>query len=103
MFDFVKAIDGNFVLDNDIDLFDLKDAELNNYFRPSKFCLLTSNGQKFGPYGTDSLKRKQVTKTIDRGDVLTHAFENSIPFSVPLSNDKLFNFNVSFFSMTDLI
>ena len=103
MFDSVQALDGNFVLDNDIDLFELKDAEFNDYFRPSKFCLLTNNGQKFGPYGTDSLKRKQVTKTIDRGDVLTHAFENSIPFSVPLSNDKLFNLNVSFFSMADLM
>ena len=103
MFDFVKAIDGNFVLDNDIDLFDLKDAELNNYFRPSNFCLLTSNGQKYGPYGTDSLKRKQVKKTIDRGDVLTHAFKNSIQCGVSLSNNKFFNFNVSFFSMTDLI
>ena len=96
MFQFVKAFDGNFVLDNGIDLFELKDAELNNYFRPSKFCLLTSNGQKYGPYGTDSLKRKQVTK-IDRGDVLTHAFRNSIQWSVPLSNDKFFN--VSSFSM----
>ena len=103
MFQFVKAFDGNFVLDNGIDLFELKDAELNNYFRPSKFCLLTSNGQKYGPYGTDSLKRKQVTKTIDRGDVLTHAFKNSIQLSVPLSKDKFFNFNVSFFSMADLM
>ena len=103
MFDSVQALDGNFVLDNDIDLFELKDAEFNDYFRPSKFCLLTSYGQKFGPYGTDSLKRKQVTKTIDRGDVLTHAFKNSIQCGVSLSNDKFFNFNVSFFSMTDLI
>ena len=92
MFDSVQAFDGNFVLDNGIDLFELEDAELNNYFRPSKFCLLTSNGQKYGPYGTDSLERKQVTKTIDRGDV-----SNSIQWNVPLSNDKFFN--VSFFSM----
>ena len=95
MFDSVKAVDDDFLLDNSIDLLESKDAESDNYFRPSQFCLLTSNGHKYGPYGTDSLERKQVTKTIDRGDVLTHAFENLIPFSVPLSNDKFFN--VSFF------
>ena len=103
MFDSVKAVDGDFLLDNSHGLFELKEAESDNYFRPSQFCLLTSNGHKYGPYGTDSLERKQVTKTIDHGDVFTHAFENSIAFSVLLSNDKLFNFNVSFFSMTDLI
>ena len=96
MFDSVKAVDGDFLLDNSHGLFELKEAESDNYFRPSQFCLFTSNGHKYGPYGTDSLERKQVTKTIDRGDVLTHAFRNSIQCSVPLSKDKFFDFNVSF-------
>ena len=96
MFDSVKAVDGDFLLDKSIDLLESKDAESDNYFRPSQFCLLTSNGHKYGPYGTDSLKRKQVTKTIDRGDVLTHADKF---FKDKFFKDKFFDFNVSFFSM----
>ena len=96
MFDFVKAVDGDLLLNNGIDLFELKDAELRNSCQPSQLCLLTSNGHKYGPYGTDSHERKQVTK-IDHGDIFTHAFKNSIQWSIQLSNDNFFYFHVSFF------
>ena len=51
----------------------LKDEDLKKYFVPSNFCLISNNGNKYGPFGTDSLGRKPVTIQIGNGDVLAQA------------------------------
>ena len=64
---------------------------------PSKFCLISSDGHKYGPFGTDSLGRKPVTIQIDNGDVLAQATSSFIYHggSIIFKNDKCFSFYVS--------
>ena len=57
---------------------DLKDEELKKYFVPSNLCLISNNGNKYGPFGTDSLGRKPVTIQIGNGDVLAQATSSFI-------------------------
>ena len=61
-----------------IRLEDLKDEALKKYFVPSNFCLISSDGQKYGPFGTDSLGRKPVTIQIGNGDVLAQTTSSFI-------------------------
>ena len=75
----------------------LEDEELKQYFVPSKFCLISKNGQEYGPFGTDSLGRKPVTIQIGTGDVLAQATSSFI-YDVgkkTFKNDKCFSFYVS--------
>ena len=76
---------------------DLKDEELKKYFVPSNLCLITSDGHKYGPFGTDSLGRKPVTKQIGNGDVLAQATSSFICRRglKTFKNDKCFSFYVS--------
>ena len=74
MLNSVEATDENWLRrSEDINLRELEDEELEKYFVPSKFCLISSNDQPYGPFGTDSLGRKPVTIQICNGDVLDKA------------------------------
>ena len=57
----------------DIDLEDLGDEELKKCFLPSNLFIFSSDDRTYGPYGTDSIGRKQVTIQIGNGDVLSQA------------------------------
>ena len=81
-----------------IELRNLKDEELKKYFVPSNFCLISSDGHKYGPFGTDSLGRKPVTILIDNGDVLAQATSSFIYGyfgDKTFKNDECFSFYVS--------
>ena len=80
-----------------IRLRNLKDEELKKYFVPSNFCLISSDGHKYGPFGTDSLGRKPVTIQIGNGDVLDQATSSFIynRGRETFKNDKCFGFYVS--------
>ena len=75
----------------------LKDEELKKYFMPSNFCLISSDGHKYGPFGTDSLGRKPVTIQIGNGDVLAQATSSFIYAGgrKTFKNDECFSFYVS--------
>ena len=82
----------------------LEDEELKKYFVPSKFCLVLNTGEKFGPYGTDSLGRKPVTILIDNGDVLAQGTSSFLYLAgskfefvkmTTFKNDECFSFCVS--------
>ena len=78
----------------------MKDEELRKCFVPSNLCLISNNGQTYGPFGTDSLRRKPVTIQIGNGDVLAQATSSFIygDFLFGLrtfKNDKCFSFYVS--------
>ena len=62
----------------DIELAELCNKELKKYFLPSQFCLISSYGNKYGPFGTDTLGRKPVTIQIGNGDVLAQATSSFI-------------------------
>ena len=69
---------------------------MKTYFVPSNFCLISSGGHKYGPFGTDSLGRKPVTIQIGNGDVLAQATSSFIYWSGnTFKNDKCFSFYVS--------
>ena len=98
MFNSVEATDKNLLYHSEkIKLTSLEDEELKKYFVPSKFCLVTNTGEKFGPYGTDSLGRKPVTIKIGTGDVLAQATSSFIyeVGSKLFKNDECFSFYVS--------
>ena len=80
-----------------IRLEDLKDEGLKKYFVPSNFCLISSDGHKYGPFGTDSLGRKPVTIQIGNGDVLAQATSSFIYAGgrKTFKNDECFSFYVS--------
>ena len=91
MFNSIEATDGR-------ELHKSKDIELKKYFLPSIFCLISSDGQKYGPFGTDSLGRKPFTIQIDNGDVLAQATSSFIydGGEKTFKNDKsVFSFYVS--------
>ena len=81
----------------DIELEELEDEELKKYFVPSNFCLISSDGHKYGPFGTDSLGRKPVTIQIGNGDVLAQATSSFIYDGgrKTFKNDECFSFYVS--------
>ena len=94
MFNSVEATD-QFELSESIS--HLKDEELKKYFVPSNFCLISSDGHKYGPFGTDTLGRKPVTIQIDNGDVLAQATSSFIydgGYKI-FKNDECFSFYVS--------
>ena len=98
MFNSVEATeDRELVNDCGIFLEHLEDEELIKYFVPSKFCLISSYGHKYGPFGTDSLGRKPVTIQIGNGDVLAQATSSFIYYygEKTFKNDKCFSFYVS--------
>ena len=68
-----------------------------NFFLPSQFCLVLSDGHKYGPFGTDSIGRKPVTIQIGNGDVLAQATSSFIYYygEKTFKNDKCFSFYVS--------
>ena len=74
-----------------------KDEELKKYFVPSNFCLISSDGHTYGPFGTDSLGRKPVTIQIGNGDVLAQATSSFIydDGDKTFKNDECFSFYVS--------
>ena len=72
MFNSVEAKQEDSRLEN------FEDEELKKYFVPSNFCLISNNGHKYGPFGTDSLERMPVTIQIDNGDVLAQATSSFI-------------------------
>ena len=76
---------------------DLKDEELKKYFVPSNLCLISNNGNKYGPFGTDSLGRKPVTIQIGNGDVVSQATSSFIYAGgrKTFKNDECFSFYVS--------
>ena len=99
----VKAVDeAELLKSKDMNLSDLEDEELEDYFRLSNLCLLTNNGNTFGPYGsTDLLERKPVTISIENGNVLAQATCNFIypdeeAKPIDFTNRKCFSFYVSF-------
>ena len=73
-------------------------------FLLSNFCLISNNGQQYGPFGTDPFGRKPVTIQIGNGDVLAQAtssfictfVENKCFLEEILKNDKYFSFYVSY-------
>ena len=75
----------------------MEDEELKKYFLPSKFCLISSEGHTYGPFGTDSFGRKPVTILIDNGDVIAQATSSFIydDGRETFKNDKCFSFYVS--------
>ena len=75
----------------------LKDEEIKKYFMPSKFCLISSDGHTYGPFGTDSLGRKPVTIQIGNGDVVSQATSSFIYAGgrKTFKNDECFSFYVS--------
>ena len=98
MFNSVEAVD-EIELDNCewIELGELEDEELKKYFVPSNFCLISSDGHTYGPFGTDSLGRKPVTIQIGNGDVLAQATSSFIYDGGDklLNNKECFSFYVS--------
>ena len=56
----------------------MEDEELENYFLPSNLFIFSSDGHTYGPFGTESLGRKQVTIQIGNGDVLSQATSSFI-------------------------
>ena len=106
LFNNIKAVDECELYDLNIAFFDeefpeLKDEELQEWFQPSNFCLITSNGHKHGPFGTNLRGRKPITIPIHNGNVLAQASFNFIypdDFNRPVyfSNEKCFSFLVSF-------
>ena len=80
-----------------IRLKELEYEELKKYFVPSKFCLISSDGHTYGPFGTDSLGRKPVTIQIGNGDVLAQATSSFIydDGEKTFKNDECFSFYVS--------
>ena len=64
-------------------------------FLLSNFCLISNNGQKYGPFGTDSFGRKPVTIQIGNGDVLDQATSSFIYGDKIFKSDKCFSFYVS--------
>ena len=98
MFNSVEATD-EYELDDceDIELAELCNKELKKYFLPSQFCLITSYGNKYGPFGTDTLGRKPVTIQIGNGDVLAQATSSFIYVCgrETFKNDNCFSFYVS--------
>ena len=98
MFNSVEATDELELRDcGDIELRNLEYEELKKYFVPSNFCLISSDGHKYGPFGTDSLGRKPVTIQIGNGDVLAQATSSFIYYRgfKTFKNDKCFSFYVS--------
>ena len=80
-----------------IKLGDLEDEELKKYFLPSKFCLISSDDHTYGPFGTDSLWKKQVTMQIGNGDVLAQATSFIYDFGIEtFKNVQYFCFYVSY-------
>ena len=79
MFNSVEATDeSELQRGKGIYLRNLEDEELKKYLVPSNFCLMSSDGHKYGPFGTDSLGRKPVTIQIGNGDVLAQATSSFI-------------------------
>ena len=68
-------------------------------FLLSNFCLISNNGQKYGPFGTDSIERKPVTIQIGNGDVLAQTTPTFIDYEILCSktfeNGEYFSFYVS--------
>ena len=98
MFNSVEATDDIDLYEyQNIDLRNLEDEELKKYFVPSNFCLISSDGHKYGPFGTDSLGRKPVTIQIGNGDVLAQATSSFIYAGgrKTFKNDECFSFYVS--------
>ena len=98
MFNSVEATDEReFYISKNINLSNWEDEELKKYFVPSNLCLITSDGHKYGPFGTDSLGTKPVTIQIGNGDVLAQATSSFIyDFSrKTFKNNKCFSFYVS--------
>ena len=97
MFNSVEATDDNKLYQSkQIILSSLEDEELKKYFVPSNFCLISSDGHTYGPFGTDSLGRKPVTIQIGNGDVLAQATSSFIYGDrKTFKNDECFSFYVS--------
>ena len=76
MFNSVQAVD-EIELYN-IELVDLEDEELKKILLPSNFCLISSDGHTYGPFGSDLLGRKPVTIQIGNGNVLDQATSSFI-------------------------
>ena len=58
-----------------------------SYLLPSQFCLVSSDGHKYGTFGTDLIGRKPVTIQIGNGDVIAQATSS---FIYGTFSDKLF-------------
>ena len=98
MFNSVEAVDRSELYQSKrINLTDLEDEKLKKYFVPSNFCLISSDGHTYGPFGTDTLGRKPVTIQICNGDVLDQATSSFIYCNgfKTFKNDKCFSFYVS--------
>ena len=95
MFNSVQAVD-EIELYN-IELVDLEDEELKKILLPSNFCLISSDGHTYGPFGSDLLGRKPVTIQIGNGNVLDQATSSFLYDygSEIVKNDKCFSFYVS--------
>ena len=84
-----------------MDIWDLKNEELENYFQLSNLCLFTSNGHKHGPFGKNLVARERVVIPIDDGNVVAQSIQDFIyptedDEPVHYSNSKCFTFCVSF-------
>ena len=76
---------------------DFNNEELMTYFVPSNFCLILNNGHKYGPFGTNSFRKKTVTIQIGNGDILAQTTSSFIYDygRKTFKNDKCFSFYVS--------
>ena len=98
----MKAVDEQLLYPDDIYLSDLEDEELEDYFKLSNLCLVTNNGNTYGPYGsTNLLGKKPVIICIDNGNVLAQATCNFIypdeeNKPIDFTNRQCFSFYVSF-------
>ena len=75
----------------------MKDEEFKKYSLPSQFSIFSSDGHKYGPFGTDSFGRKPVTIQIGNGDVCAQATSSFIYYHgfKTFKNDNCFTFYVS--------
>ena len=64
-------------------------------FLLSNFFLISNNGQKYGPFGTDLIENESVTIQIGNGDVLAQATSSFSSSRKIFKSDKCFSFYVS--------
>ena len=79
MFNSVEATDEDeFDKSKSISLWKLNNEELKKYFLPSNLFIFSSDDHTYGPFGTDSIKRKPVTIQIGNGDLIAQATSSFI-------------------------
>ena len=77
MFNSVEATDENLLYKSKSIYFTsfqwVNNERLKKFFLPSNLFIFSSDDHTYGPFGTDSIRRKPVTILIGNGDVLSQA------------------------------